>query len=93
MSNEQLRGQVMDAIVTHRDVAMQAVDRLVGTDSLRAAVVDHLLRNDEVAKQVIVRIATNADAVDMVLGVAVRDSAMRVHVLTLVKGMQMANAK
>ena len=93
VSNEQLRGQVLDAISTHRAVAMQAVDRLVSSDSLRAAVVDRLLHNDEAAKLVIVRIATNSDAVDLVLGAAVRDSAMRVNVMTLMKGMQMANAK
>ena len=38
-------------------------------------------------------IATNPDAFDMVLGAAVRDSAMRGHVLTLVKGIQMASGK
>ena len=93
LTNEQLRGQVLDVIGSHRDLAMQVVDKIVGSDSLRAGVVDHLLHNDSVAKQVIVTIATNPDAMDMVLGAAVRDSAMKAHVLTLMKGVQMANAK
>jgi hypothetical protein len=92
-SNEQLRGQVLDTIAQHRDIALQAVDRIVASDSLRGVVVDHLLQNKDVAKRVIVRIATNPDAFDMVLTVALRDSAMRGHVLTLVRGIQMASGK
>ncbi len=92
-SNEQMRGQVMDAIAQNTPLAMQAVDRMMSPDSLRVAVVDHMLGNKDVAQQVIVRIATNPDAIDMVLGVALRDSTMRGHVLTLMKGMQMAGAK
>lgn len=93
VSNEQLRGQVMDVIAQNKTVALQAVDRILASDSLRATVVDHLLGNKDVAQQVIVRIATNPDAFDMVLEVAVRDTAMRGHVLTLVKGIQMAGGK
>ena len=93
LQNEQLRTQVVDAIGTHRALALQVVDRLVATDSMRVGVVDHLLHNDGVAKQVIVTIARNPDALDLVLGAAVHDSAMRVHVMTLFKGMQLANAK
>jgi hypothetical protein len=91
LTNEQLRGQVLDVIAQHKDVALQAVDKMVASDSTRAVIVDHLLRNDGVAKQVIVSIATNPAAFDMVLGAAVRDTAMRAHVLTLVKGIQMAS--
>jgi hypothetical protein len=93
LGNEQLRGQVMDVIAAHKDVAFQAVDRIVASDSLRGQVVEHLLHNDNVARQVILTIASNPDAFDMVLGVAVRDSAMRTHVLTLAKGIEMARAK
>lgn len=92
-TNEQLRGQVMDAIASDRGLALQVVDRIVVPDSLRSVVVDHLLLNKDVARQVILRIATNPDAFDMVLGVAVSDTAMRSHVLTLVKGIQMASLK
>ena len=93
LSNEQLRGQVMDVIAQHKDVAFQAVDRIVASDSLRSSVVDHLLQNQEVAKQVLVRIGTNPGAFDMVMQIALRDTAMRGHVLTLVKGIQMASVQ
>lgn len=93
LTSEQLRGQVMDVIAQHQDVALQAVDRIVASDSIRGVVVDHLLQNKDVAKQVVVRVATTPEAFDMVLSVALRDSAMRGHVLTLVKGIQMAREK
>lgn len=92
VSNEALRNKVMDAFASNRDLALQVVDRVIASDSLRAAVVDHLLHNDEVAKQVIARIGTTSDAFDLVMAVAVRDSAMREHVLTLTRGIAMANA-
>jgi hypothetical protein len=92
-SNEQLRTQVLDTLASHRDLALKAVDRLMATDSLRSAVVDQVLRNEEGAKQVLVRIGTNPDAVDIVLGVAMKDSTVRGHVMTLLKGMQLADRR
>lgn len=90
VSNEQVRSQVMDVLANHRDLALKTVDRFMVNDTLRAEVVDRMLANENGAKQVLVRIGTNPQALDMVLGVAVRDSAMRGHVLTLLKGVEMA---
>lgn len=90
-SNEQLRTQVFDAIAANKDLAGQVVDKLMASDSTRIAIVDKMLANNEVAKQVIVRVATNPEAIDMVIGTAVRDSAMHDHVMTLVKGMEMGS--
>ncbi len=92
-SNEQVRTKVMDAIVANKDLTSQLVTKLTGTDSTRVRFVDELLKNEEVAKQVIVRVATNPQALDMVLQAAVQDSAMRQHVLTLMKGVERAAAK
>ena len=89
-SNEQFRGQVLDAIVKNRALATQLVDRMMATDSLRVPMVDHLLHNDDVAKQVVVRIGTNPEALDLVLGVAAKDPTTREHLVTLLKGIQMA---
>lgn len=92
-TNEQMRGQVMDAIVANKDYTAQLMTKMMATDSTRIAFVDGILHDPEVAKQVIVRIGTNPDAMDMVLGVAVQDSAMRSHVVTFVKGMEMGAKK
>ncbi len=90
VSNEAMRTQVLDALATHKDLALKTVDRLMQTDSLRTSVIDEMLKNEEGAKQVLVRVGTNPQALDMVMGIAVRDTAMREHVLTLMKGVQMA---
>ena len=90
-TNEQMRTQVLDAIVANKDLTGQVLDKLMASDSTRVAVVDKMLSNNEVAKQVIVRVGTNPNAIDMVLGVAARDSVTRDHVLTLVKGIALAS--
>ena len=92
-SNEQVRTQVMGAIAGNKDLAFQAVDGIMASDSLRAQVIDHLLTNDQAAMQVLVRIGTNPDALDQVIGVAAKDSVLREHMFTLVKGMEMAAGK
>ena len=89
-SNEQLRTQVFDALAGDPKLAMAAVDRLVQSDTLRATVVEHLLSQDDVAKQVLVRIGTTPEALDMVVGIAAKDSTLRDHLVTLVRGIEMA---
>lgn len=90
-SNEQVRTQVFDAIAANPQLSEQLVSKLMSADSTRIGIVDKMLANDEVAKQVIVRVAMSKDAMDLVIGAAVRDSAMRVHVVTLLKGVEMAS--
>ncbi len=92
-TNEQFRGQVLDAIVKNRALATQLVDKIMAADSVRVPIVDHMLKNEEVAKQVLARIGTNPDALDIVLNVAAHDSLTRDHLLTLLKGMQMASPR
>ncbi len=89
--NEQLRTQVFDALAGDPKLAMGAIDRLVQSDTLRAAVVEHLLAKDDVAKQVLVRIGTTPEALDMVVGIAAKDSTLRDHLVTLVRGIEMAS--
>lgn len=91
--NQQFRTQVLDAIATHRDLAFQTIDRLMASDSLRVPVVDKVLQNDEGARIVLARTATNPNAVDLVLATAMRDSVMRMHVITIVEGMTKAHLK
>lgn len=92
-TNEQMRTQVFDAIAADQALAGQVVDKLMASDSTRIAIVDKMLTNDEVSKQVIVRVAMNPDAINMVIGTAVQDSAMRGHVMTLLKGIEMGSRK
>lgn len=90
-TNEQLRGKILDEIVANKELTSQLLARIVASDSTRTRFVDVMLHDPEVAKQVLVRVGTNPDALDLVLGIAAQDSAARQHVMTLVKGMQMAS--
>jgi len=84
--------RVMGAIAEHQDVAMGMLDKLVSTDSLRTAAIEHLLQNDAVSQQLLDRVASNPRAVDYVLQSAVRDPQMRDHIISVVKGIEMATA-
>lgn len=90
--NAQLRDQVMTAIAGNKDVAMQAVDKLMADEALRMQVFDHILANKDVATGLVQKLATNQDLVDQVVGAAVKDPAMKDHLVTLLKGMSMAEA-
>jgi hypothetical protein len=88
-SNEQVRTQVLDAIASNPELTGQLLNKLTASDSTRIKLVDDLLQNEQVAQQVLVRVGMNPDAMNMVIGVAVQDSAMRGHVIALVKGIEM----
>jgi len=91
-TNEQMREQVMGAISTNPDLAVVMQQKLLANDSLRTKLVDTVLQDSKSSEYVLYRIATNQAAVDLVLRAAVADSAMRTHLLSVMKGVEMAEA-
>ena len=89
-TNAQVRDRVMGAIVSDGKLAQEMTQRLLATDSLRFKVVETMLHDSPSAQYVLTRIGHEPDAVDLVLQAAASDSAGREHVMTLLKGMQMA---
>jgi hypothetical protein len=89
-SDRYLRERVMGAIAADGGMAVEMARRLVASDSLRARVIETMLAEEHAAQYVIARIGRNTDAVDYVMQVAASDSTGRQHLLTLLKGMQMA---
>ena len=89
-TNAPLRDRVMDTFASNGALARQMTQRLVATDSLRLGVVETMLHDKSSAQYVLMRIGTNPDAVDLVLQTAASDSVGREHLMTLLKGMQMA---
>src|SRR5262249_18334423 len=85
-----LRDRVMNVFTADGALAQQMTERLVATDSLRIRVVETVLHNSPSAQYVLARIGRNPDAVDLVLQAAAADSVGREHVMTLLKGMEMA---
>ena len=89
-TNPAMRDKVITAIGANLDASGQMVDRLVAADSTRLVVVNHLLANGPGAQEVLAHVAKDRTMVDGVINLAVQDSVMRDHVLTLLQGMQMA---
>ena len=86
------QAKVIDAIATNGELAGRVVDRLLAGPT-REMVLGKVLANDASAQQILGVVAHNPNALDAVLGLAVGDSLMRRHVMTLFKGMQMAGAR
>jgi hypothetical protein len=84
------RDRAMDTIASNAALAKQMTQRMLAVDSLRAGVIETMLHDKTSAQYVLVRIGSNPDAVDLVLQIAAADSAGREHVMTLLKGMQLA---
>ena len=89
-TNAQVRDRVMTAIVSDGSLAQQMTERLLASDSLRFRVVETMLHDSKSAEYVLARIGHTPDAVDLVLQAASSDSVGREHLMTLLKGMQMA---
>jgi hypothetical protein len=85
-----VRDRAMDTFASNAVLAKQMTQRMLAVDSLRAGVIETMLHDKTSAQYVLVRIGSNPDAVDLVLQIAAADSAGREHVMTLLKGMQLA---
>lgn len=88
--NAQVQERVMGAFASDAALAQRMTRRLLANDSLRAGVIETMLHDKASAQYVLVRIGSNPDAVDLVLQAAAADSIGREHLMTLLKGMQIA---
>ena len=88
-TNADMREQVIGAIAGNGDLAGEMIDRLMTAEGTQALVVNKVLANGPAVQAVMARIAKDPTMVDGVLDVAVQDSTMKAHVLTLFKGIQM----
>ena len=90
MDSPELQAQVMDMIHANPEAAGGMVDRLLGADSTRALVIEKLVSSAGGARAVMEVVAKNPTLLDGAINMAVQDPATRQHVLTLVKGINMA---
>ena len=88
--NVQVRDRVMGAIAADSALAGEMTGRMLGNDRQRQHVIEVMLADDRAAQYVLARIGRNTAAVDYVLQAAASDSAGREHLMTLLKGMQIA---
>ena len=89
MSNAKSRAQALDVMVAHPDIAGAVAERLVGSDSTRSIVIEKLLANGPARQELLFKAARDRTMMEGMLNVAVQDTAMRTHVMTLVRGMEM----
>lgn len=91
-SDAELRTQVMNTIAGNPEFAGAMMDQLLASDSLRTMVTGKILSHSATVQPMMAQMAQNREIVDGILNVAVQDSSMRDHVMSLLKGMQMAGA-
>ena len=91
-SNAETRAKVMDAIGGSDELAGQMVDRLLGGPT-RGVVLERVVANGPAIQALMGRMAQDQTMLDGVINLAVQDSSMRGHVMTLFKGMQMMRGK
>lgn len=92
-SDPAMRARIMDTIAAHAEMSSEMIQKLMANDATRALLVDGVMRNGPTMQALMGRMVRDASAVDGIIGTAVQDSAMREHVLTLFKGIQMAERK
>jgi len=92
-TNAEVKDKIMGTIAANSDLAGQMVDKLLGGDTTRTLVLDHLMGNGGAVQEIMARMAKDPTMVDGILNVAVQDSSMHNHVMTLLKGMQMVGKK
>jgi hypothetical protein len=90
MGDPAMQGKIMDMISANQEAAGGMVDRLLGADSTRAMMIEKLVSSAGGAQAVMEAVAKNPTMIDGAINIAVQDPAMREHVLTLVKGINMA---
>jgi hypothetical protein len=88
-----LQARVMEVVANDSTLARRMVERLLAGDSTRPLVVEGVLQEGESARLAMLAIARDRTRLDGVLSLAVQDTAMKGHVLTLFRGMQMAGAR
>ncbi len=93
MGNPAIQQKVMGMIAANSGTAGQMVDQLLASDSARVVLVDKLLASPHGSEASLGHVASHTTLLDGVLTRAMQDPAMKDHVLTLFKGMQMAAGK
>jgi hypothetical protein len=94
LSNTEMRAKLMDAIAGDAVVSGEVLDKLMSADATRAQVMEKVLGNGPLMQGLMARMAQDPTMVDGVLNMAVQDSTMKTHLMSVFQGMQMmAKAK
>jgi len=89
LASDAQRTQLWDTVAGSPDLSGQVVDRLLGADSTRAALLDRVMGSGGARQAVLMRVATDRSLMEGTIHFAVQDAAMRAHLMTLFRGMEM----
>jgi len=92
VSDAALQTQVMGAIGGNPELAGKMVDQLLAGDT-RDMVTDRVLANGAAVQGLMTKIAQDRTVLDGVLNLAVQDTAMKSHILSVFTGMKMMGSK
>lgn len=93
VNNDEMRVQMMEKITGDPAMAADVVQRLLGSEESQRIVIDQVMSHSDAMQAMMMRMAQDETTVDGIINVAVQDSSMRRHVMTLFRGMQMAEAR
>lgn len=82
------RAQTLGAIVADSALTAAVTDTLLDDPRSREILVDRVVNDGEAMQSLMAKIARNPAAVDGIVGLAVQESTMKAHVLTLLRGIQ-----
>ena len=88
-TNPKMRERVTEVMSVDSTLSGPLLDRMMQSDSTQAFVVRRVLANASTVQALMLRMASDRTMVDGILNVAVQDSGMRDHVVTLIDGMRM----
>jgi hypothetical protein len=92
-SDAALEARVMGAITADPAMTGRMVDQLLASEPARAVLLEKLMANGDAVQTVMTQFAKDETRIDGILSLAVQDSSMKAHVMTLLKGMQMGAKK
>ena len=91
-SDSEYQAQVIQAIGADPVLTGIVLDRLLAGDA-RPLVMERVLGSSTAMQDLMTKVARDRTALDGVINLAVQDSAMRSHLMTLFRGMQMMDRK
>jgi|RhiMetdeSRZDD1v2_1073273.scaffolds.fasta_scaffold600416_2 hypothetical protein len=91
-SNPEMQSQIMGAISADSALAGRMIDQLMTKDGTRTLLMEKVFANGQAKQDVMSAVARDQTMIDGVLNLAVQDSSMRNHVMTLFKGVQMGQS-
>jgi hypothetical protein len=88
-TNPQMRERVTEVMSVDSTLSGPLLDRIMQSDSTQSFLIRRVLGNASTVQALMLHMASDRTMVDGILNVAVQDSGMRDHVVTLIDGMRM----